>query len=154
MSSHKRNKRNNFFAVIFLIMVLSFIVLKIFEWRYHRGSVKIGEQKFSVQVLRKPWELEQGLSGKASLPKEKGYLFVFTRADKYDFWMKGMRFPIDIIWINDGKIVYMKERAPVPITNFLETYISDEPAQYVLEINAGLAEKYGFKVGDRVQLDI
>jgi uncharacterized membrane protein (UPF0127 family) len=71
--------------------------------------------------------------------------------------MKDMLFPIDIIWIKDFKIVDIASNVlPEGAKNILElkVYYPKDKADKVLEINAGLAEKYGFKIGDEVLVDI
>lgn len=62
-----------------------------------------------------------------------------------------MRFPIDIIWINNGKVVDVSRNASNDF-NILKPrfYRPKEPAQYVLEVNAGFAEKKGIVIGDTV----
>ena len=68
------------------------------------------------------------------------------------FWMRGMRFPIDIVWISDDLVVTgVTERLPFPepgtTDSALPTYSSGVPIRFVLEINAGLAEELGIGEG-------
>lgn len=146
--------KNNFFLYIFLIIIVSALGLKAVNLFTKKGEVEIKSKVFKVEVLKNEWELEKGLSGRKSLAKESGLLFSFPSPNNYGFWMKGMKFPIDIIWIDDGKIIDIKKNAPVPLTQNYETYTPVAPARYVLEVNAGLSEKYGFMAGDEVLLDI
>ncbi len=143
-----------FYLCVFAVIIASFLGLRLINYFLNYGSVEIAGQKFRTEIARKEWELAQGLSGRKSLSDGSALLFVFESAESHEFWMKDMKFSIDIIWINDGKIIDIKEKAPVPVTHYLEKYRPKSPAKYVLEINAGLAEKYGFKVGDSVKLDI
>ena len=75
-------------------------------------------------------------------------LFLFPQKGIYAFWMKDMRFNLDIIWISDDKIVYIAKDNSfhdlTPVNPGIE-------ADKVLEINADLADRYGFKVGDEVK---
>lgn len=146
--------KNKFALYVFLVIICSAVGLRTVNFFTKQGKVIIKDQTFKVAVLKDEWELRQGLSGKEKLAKNKGMLFVFPKEDKYSFWMKDMRFSIDIIWINNDKIIHIEENLPIPTTNYLEEYSPEEPARYVLEINAGLSQKYGFKVGDTVKLDI
>lgn len=145
---------NKFYLYIFAVMAVSFLGLRVISYFTKYGAVEIGGQKFRVEIMKKDWELAQGLSGRDSLKNGSGMLFVFPAEDRHEFWMKGMKFPIDIIWISGGKIVDIKKSAPLPVTLNLEKYVPSVPAKYVLEIGAGLSEKYGFKPGDEVELDI
>jgi len=147
-------KKNNFYIYIFIVIIISFLGLKIVNYITKIGSVEIDGKKFKVEILKHNWELERGLSGREKLKNDTGVLFIFKEESKYPFWMKDMKFPIDIIWINDSKIVYIKHNVPIPITQNIPTFAPDVSARYVLEINAGLSEKYGFQIGDGVELDI
>jgi hypothetical protein len=150
----EEKKIGKFYYYVFAVMIVSFLGLRAIDFLHKNGAVEIGGQKFQVEIMKSAAELEKGLSGRASLDADKGMLFVFSKADRYVFWMKDMRFPIDILWINDGKIADIKHNAPVPASENLDKYLPDAPADYVLEINAGLSEKYGFRPGDAVKLDI
>lgn len=146
--------RNKFYLYIFGIIVLTFFGLRAINYFTKYTTVEIGSHKFRAELAREPWEMEQGLSGRKSLGENEAMLFVFSEEGRHGFWMKDMNFPIDIIWINDGKIVYIKRNAPIPISLKPEIYEPTEPAKYVLEISAGLSEKYGFMEGDSVKLDL
>ena len=86
------------------------------------------------------------------MDEKNGMYFIFDKPDYHSFWMKDMRFPIDIIFINDGKIVTIYKNVPIPTseTQLPPIYRPTNPVDHVLEINAGLADKYSFQVGDSV----
>lgn len=114
--------------------------------------VRVGDLKVYVEVADDDAERARGLSGRESLPADWGMLFVFERPGVYSFWMYEMRFPLDIIWINETlQVAFIVENAP-PCTmlTVCSPYVPNVTAKYVLEINAGLVEKYGIKVGERV----
>ncbi len=96
-----------------------------------------------------------GLSSRPSLDDDAGMLFVFSKPQSLTFWMKGMRFPLDFIWIRDGVIVDIS-RDIQPPKNALDFGIirPKEPADMVLEINAGTIEKMDIKVGDKIEISI
>ena len=81
-------------------------------------------------------------------------LFVFSEPHIQRFWMKDMNFPLDIIWIRDFKVIGLEENVPQPANNDGKTarMNSPEPADMVLEVNAGEVAKYGISAGDMVQL--
>lgn len=97
-----------------------------------------------------------GLSYRERLKSDAGMLFVFDRPHIREFWMKDMRFPIDIIWIRDDVIVGIEHDVPAPKaeTDYgdLPRYYSSVPVDEVLEINAGLAKSLDVRTGDRVKL--
>ena len=75
-------------------------------------------------------------------------LFVFRRERSIPIWMFGMRIPLDILWIDAEKRVVHIERNVSPCKDvFCPTLISPKRAQYVLEVNAGVAEEAGISEG-------
>lgn len=93
----------------------------------------------------------QGLSGISKLGPDEGMLFIFPRDGKYAFWMKDMRFSIDILWLSsEGVVVDMVER--VSPSTYPDSFIPETPARYVLELPEGYVEAHGVKVGDIVRL--
>jgi len=109
-----------------------------------------------VEVARTDAEREKGLGGHAPLGEHDGMLFVFDQPAAYAFWMKGMTFPLDLLWVDGGKVVYLAADVPAwpPDTPYsaLPVYTPAAPARYVLEVNAGFAKKYGIDVGTPVEL--
>lgn len=120
-----------------------------------KPSIVIDNHFFKLEVARTFDEKTKGLSGRTSIAHDNGMLFVFNKPDIYDFWMKGMKFPLDIIWIYNNKIVTIADNLqPTAETNILKIprFKSVLPADTVLEIPAGLSNKYNLKVGDRVDI--
>lgn len=111
----------------------------------------INNHKFELIIAKSAKEKEIGLSSYKSLPNDKGMLFPFGKDGYYSFWMKDMKFSIDIIFLKNNKIVTIYEKVPVPTKGgSLLIYNPTSPADTVLEINSGLSKKYNLKVGDRV----
>jgi len=142
---------------IFILFLLGMIILPLISgWSFHASDpapkIIVGNQTFKLLLANSPLEKKTGLSYKASLPLDYGMLFRFQKPDYYSFWMKDMKFPIDIIFIRDGKIVTIYKNAEPPLhgTQNLAKFSPTEPADTVLEINAGLSEKYNFCHGTKV----
>lgn len=115
-------------------------------------SVTIKGHTFTLMVAKTAKERENGLSTKSSLDKNAGMLFVFDGPGYYPFWMKNVKFPIDILYVNKDSIVTIHQNAqPVTGNESPQIYKSIEQADKVLEINAGLSESYGFKENDSVK---
>ena len=90
-----------------------------------------------------------GLAGRDSLTEGYGMLFVSKREERTGMWMKGMRFPIDILWFNsDHRLVSVAKN--VDPDSYPEVYWPDEPAQYVLEVSAGFVTQNNIASGDRI----
>jgi len=150
---------NNFlkkysFLVVIIFCLAVFLLVRGSEPELRVDNSKIKEvylagERISVDLALSNEEHAQGLSGRTNLSPNEGLLFVFENPGRYYFWMKGMNFPIDIIWITeDMKVSYIKENA-LP-TDFLETFGPDSDSKYVLEVVAGFSVEHGLKVGDRV----
>lgn len=142
---------------ILLIFVAIFFVagmcLKIREYWLPTSQIKIAGQTLTVEVAKTPRAIIKGLSGRGSLAKDHGMLFVMPTEDLHVFWMKEMKFPIDIIWINNGRVVDIAPNVPAPQPGEeLAQYPPREPARGVLEVKAGFSEKYGLKIGDSLEL--
>jgi len=108
-------------------------------------SVEVGGRVFSVEIADTPELRRLGLGERDSLPEDHAMLFLFDTTGKYGFWMRGMRFPIDIAWIRDGRIVHIERHVSA---NFGESMYPDTPVTMVLETNAGALD--GADIGSAV----
>ncbi len=112
-----------------------------------------GETNFKTDVSDTPALQKLGLSGRQSLASDRAMLFVFNDSGYYSFWMKDMKFAIDMIWINeDKKIVYIASN--VKPESYPESFKSDRLAKYVLEVKANTVMEKNIKVGDMVLFDL
>lgn len=94
----------------------------------------------------------QGLSGSSPLVEGEGMLFVFTEDGIYSFWMKDMRYAIDILWLDaEGSVVHI-EKNIAPET-YPAIFTSHSPARYVLEVRAGYADQHDIQIGSRATLE-
>lgn len=115
-------------------------------------QVSVKDLKLDAKIVSKASDRKKGLSDTESLPLAQGMLFVFENTGTYSFWMKDMKFAIDIIWLDENKkIVSIANYAypePDKKDGELTLYSPSSPAKYVLEINAGLATLNGLQIGD------
>lgn len=121
-------------------------------------TIQIGTLTLKITLADTQEKRQQGLSGVASLAQDTGMLFVFEEKGVMpSFWMKGMLIPIDIIWIKDNKISQIDKNIQPPDKYTpdagLKLYKPEAPINYVLEVNAGLADKNKIKVGDPVTIE-
>lgn len=119
--------------------------------------VTVGETKIPVEVADTASKRQIGLGATDKLKTGQGMLFIFSRKDVTEaFWMKNMKFDIDIIWINDGKVAQIDQFVPAPEPDAsdsnLPLYRPFQAVDYVLEVNAGFVKKSGIAVGDTVDL--
>ncbi len=125
---------------------------------HERIEVRIDGLVIEAEVARTSEERAQGLSGRSALPESAGMLFVFQEERRPGFWMKGMRFPLDFIWISrDRRVVDITRDVPPPepgtLDGALPLYQPAEPVLYVLEVNAGIVGEAGLRVGDAVTFE-
>ena len=118
--------------------------------------VSIGNASYAVDLAITPEERQQGLSGREQMGRDSGMLFVFEEEHVRHFWMKEMHFPLDIIWIDaQCRLVEVAANVPTPPPDAANEEIprvrSPAPAQYVLEVNAREAARYGLQPGDAVE---
>lgn len=115
--------------------------------------VTIGETKIEVEIANTKELRAKGLSETMSLNKKTGMLFIFEEEGIYPFWMKRMRFPIDIIWIDKNLQIVDITKNATP-KSYPKTFSPKKPSKYVLEINTGLLNQYDINIADYLSLNI
>ena len=100
-----------------------------------------------VDIANTPEMREHGLSGRAGLADGEGMLFVFPEDGPHAFWMKDMRFPIDIVWLShEWEVVDITSH--VSPDTYPTAFSPQTPARYVLELPAGFIEEHAIEIGD------
>ena len=119
-------------------------------------EVCFGKNCFDVEIADSKEERVRGLMFREKLEEGKGMLFIFEQEDIHSFWMKNTRISLDIIWISkDKEIVFISKNAqPCKGGDACPTINPEKSALYVLEINAGLVDKTGVKIGDKADFKI
>lgn len=151
-------ERFRIIIVIVLVVAIGTLLFFLFNRRTpvpftkHGPTATIKGHTFYVTIASSDQQKVTGLSNTNSLPQDEGMYFPFDKAGYYGFWMKEMKYPLDILFIQNNKIVslYQNIQPPKDVNMPLEVYKPTEPADGVLEINAGISKKYGFKTGDNV----
>ena len=112
----------------------------------------IGGQRFRLEVARTPAERARGLMNRESLAQDSAMLFIFQEEAYRSFWMKNTLIPLDILYLDSNGVVVdvqtMTPQVGAPDSE-LTVYPSAAPARYAIEMNAGLAQKFG--IGQRAQ---
>lgn len=130
-------------VIVLIAMVISFAVVNF------RSSteVRIGSGFFSVQTAATNASREKGLGGVEALGPTDGLLMVFGSDALYGIWMKDMKVPIDIIWLDAEKKVVHMVTAADPALSISKTFTPTVPARYVLELKAGMIQSSAIKIG-------
>lgn len=141
-----------FLLIIFLIAIL--MVFLATKPDNNTEVIRVGEATIRVEISDELAEQIQGLSNRDSLCPDCGMLFVYDDPQILTFWMKDMKFALDIIFIREGKITEIYENVPAPRdSDEIARVVSRQKADAVLEVNAGFAREKGFKISDEVRLD-
>lgn len=121
-----------------------------------RETITVGSTAFDVEMATTMVEQACGLSGREGLNDNQGMLFPFGSGGTQTFWMKDMKFAIDMIWISDGRVVGFAQDAQAPASGTqiwqLQLYSSPPNVDTVLEVNAGTVAHDNIQVGDIVSV--
>lgn len=119
------------------------------------SQIIINGHTFFVEVAADSATQKKGLSVRDNLAQDRGMLFNYPAKSILSFWMLDMKFNIDLLWVNDDKVIGIEKNMPAPLAGTedkdLLIYSSPEPVNRVLEINSGLVDQYGLKVGDSLE---
>lgn len=111
----------------------------------------VREVCFDVRVADNPVTRAKGLMHEDRLPENAGMLFVFPQESTPTFWMKHTQIALDMLFIDDtDTIVYSVKQAQPCVKDPCPLYTPTRPVSKVLEINGGMANRHGIRVGDRV----
>jgi uncharacterized membrane protein (UPF0127 family) len=123
---------------------------------YQQVYVTLNDQILIADISATDEQRISGLTGKDTLAENEAMLFVFENEAEHIFWMKDMKFPIDIIWIDSDKSVVDIEHNLPPCNAWLlcTTYMPDGDSLYVLETVGGFAQKYGIVKGTPVEFEL
>ncbi len=103
---------------------------------------------FKTTVAHNEELREKGLGGRESLAKDEAMLFVFDYDNLWSFWMKDMKFPIDMIWLDaDQKVVHFESN--VSPDTYPQSFRPTSLARYVLEVKAGMVQEMQLELGDQ-----
>lgn len=115
------------------------------------NRISIGGEVLDLEVVWTEADRNRGLSGRANLPSDTGMFFIFPESGPHFFWMKDMNFAIDIIWFDkDLNVVDIKKN--LEPSSYPKTFAPLTPAQYALEVNAGLLDSLKIKIGDQAKI--
>lgn len=119
------------------------------------SDLEINGNIIKVEIADTEDKRRKGLGDRDSLGENEGMLFIFPKEDRYPFWMKGMRFPLDFIWIKGESVVEVLPNVQPPRSepdSALPVYSSALPIDKLLEVNANTAQRLNIKAGDTIKL--
>ena len=143
---------------IIKILIIALVILAVaFLIAYNNFNKKVEticfkEKCFQAEVVSNGQARQRGLMGRESLDQEKGMLFVFDKEDKYSFWMKDTKIPLDLIWMDKNYNIVDIQTLSQCTNDPCPTFAPTANAQFVLEINSGISAKFGIEIGDKAKL--
>ena len=150
------NKKLKIIIFISLWTILIVLWALLFPSKLNQSVVVFENKTFQVELAQTDAERKQWLMYRESLAEDKWMLFIFPNEWKYNFWMKNTLIPLDMIRINEidweNRVVDIQTAEPCA-TPKCESFEPNWVSQYVLEINAWLAEKYDIKVWDLLYIE-
>jgi len=103
----------------------------------------------TVELAETQAQRIQGLSGRDSMPSDYGMLFIFNNESRWGFWMKDMKFPLDIVWFSsDRRVVFIEQNLLPCSPENCPLFTPPVDALYVLEVNAGFVEAHNISLDD------
>lgn len=119
-------------------------------------KLQINGATIQVEVADTQTKRNKGLSSRQSLATGSGMLFVFQKPDKYSFWMKGLSFPLDLIFIKNNIVVDLLQNIQPPEKGVpdsaLPIYLPKTEIDSVLEVPAGTIKSLDILEGDSVKI--
>jgi uncharacterized membrane protein (UPF0127 family) len=117
-------------------------------------TLQIGKETIEAELAQTKDAQEKGLSFRPSLGPNEGMLFVFPIAGPQKFWMYGMNFSLDIVFIRGDRVLDYEENVPPPYVTYQipATVTTYEEVDRVLELPGGRAAELGIGIGTRVEI--
>jgi uncharacterized membrane protein (UPF0127 family) len=141
---------------ILILGFTAFAALYIWGRMYDSVEVELGGERFVARIADTVDKRAKGLGGSDPLGQHEAMIFVFGASESHTFWMKGLTYPLDIIWFNEGKIVDIAPRVPPTNPEDPESsyprYAPRFDAKYVIEVPSGTADRLKLKIGDPVKV--
>lgn len=111
--------------------------------------VELGGERYTVEVAATDQERARGLMFRDTLADGAGMLFIHDREQPQAYWMKNTYIALDILYFDRERRLVSQQRDVPPCVSGIgcPAYPSSGPALYVLELNAGEAERLGLADG-------
>ncbi|HKE46577.1 MAG TPA: DUF192 domain-containing protein [Rhodanobacteraceae bacterium] len=114
-------------------------------------TVELKGQRYRIEIAEDDASRAHGLMDRTHMDDDHGMLFVFQDDAPRAFWMKNTKIPLDMLYFDaDRRLVSVQHNVPPCVADPCPAYSSGAPARYVLELNAGQAEKLGVSSGDEL----
>lgn len=138
--------------IYFLAFVFIFELSAQAEENIHQ--VCCGSACYKTYFVQSREEHLKGLSGSQKLAADEAMLFAYAKPGRSGMWMKGMKFSLDMLWLDQNKKIVSISENLEPCSNLpCQGYYALSPASYVLEVNLGTVQKHHLKLGQFCRWD-
>ena len=161
LSFLKLPEGTNIKRIIFLVLMALLLISGALLFN-SPGQTQVINVKFPNGTLLKsevadtPEKLLFGLAFRPVLPEEEAMLYIFGESGPHRVWTKEFQFPVDIIWVDESKIVVHVEKNVTPCIDNPCTWYGPPPndARYILEANAGFIAREKVAVGNQLKFTL
>lgn len=138
-------------VLIILVILLNYVSSEFFSLKYWNPIKRVFVKNIIIkaETVSSSEKIERGLSARPSLGEGRGMLFLMPKDEYQRFWMKGMEFPLDIIWIENGRVIGCEGRIS---PDDQRIFTSPDKASFVLEVNAGFCDANQIELNDPVEI--
>ncbi len=149
-----RKDKTSIWLVVCLLLVVGVAAFMLIEPQMRpRISLALGDGVFKTRIAQTPEQRDRGLSGVGHLGPSEAMLFLFDSSDKWAIWMKGVKIPLDIVWLDQAqKVVYIVKGASPD--DFPKSYVPNDPALYVLELPLGAVDAKNIRIGSKATFNL
>jgi hypothetical protein len=140
-------------AVVILSTILIFFSFSAAKQEEPINTITINNKEIKIEIAKTSLEQYRGLSGRKNICPDCGMLFISGNKRERSFVMRNMMFPLDIIWISNGKIAKIDSDLQPENSSNLTNHSSGEPVDYILEVNAGFCADNNIKIGNKIWIN-
>jgi len=134
-----------------MISAFSFLAPFVAQSKFIKVTLPDGFQ-VTAELAVTEEQRQRGLMFREQIKEDQGMLFIFETEDIYAFWMKNMRFSLDLLWLDsEHRIVHVEENVPPCANEPCPSYEPSRPARFVLELVSGSVKKHNLRLGDRLE---
>ena len=128
----------------------------VLDTQYLKGIAEIGGFIINIDIALTDKQKQDGLSIRNNMQENEGMIFVFKEPKQQSFWMKGMKFPIDIIWLDANLSIVHIQKSLQPCESFIScpSYRPSSNALFVLETVSGFADSHDLKIGKKINFKL
>jgi uncharacterized membrane protein (UPF0127 family) len=167
----KKGSKNILVTIVAIIIVGAFLVMMVYQPSHRKNDDEVikplktpefrkdGTLSFftqggretvtiDIEVAKEQAAIMRGLMYRPQMEEDRGMLFVFPGEEERSFWMKNTYLALDIIFVDANKKIVTIQENTQPLSE--EPVLSYKPAKYVIEVNAGFADRHGIRPGDKI----